>query len=58
MRNMIQGWIVSLEGFTMEVILRQRRDKWANMFRSFLFMLRKVFPVAIKVRRLVRGSRR
>src|SRR5687767_2583312 len=53
MREQIRIWTEAVETFVLEVITEQRRDKKAAMVRFCLFLLSKVFYVAIKVRRVL-----
>jgi tetraacyldisaccharide 4'-kinase len=53
MRDTIRAWTEAVETFVLEVIQEQRRDKWAALTRAGLFLLAKVFQVAVKVRRLL-----
>src|SRR5213075_2495308 len=53
MREQIRIWTETVETFVLEVITGQRRDKKAAVVRFGLFLLSKVFHVAIKVRRFL-----
>ena len=53
MREQIRIWTEAVETFALEVITGQRRDKKAAMMRFALFLLSKVFHLAIKVRRFL-----
>ena len=53
MRERIRVWTETVETFVLEVITGQRRDKKAALVRFGLFLLSKVFHVAIKVRRFL-----
>lgn len=53
MREQIRIWTEAVETFVLEVITEQRRDKKAALVRVGLFLLSKVFHVAIKVRRFL-----
>ena len=53
MRDLIRAWTEKTETFVLEVILEQRRDKTAAVARFFLFLLSKVFAVAVKIRRML-----
>jgi tetraacyldisaccharide 4'-kinase len=53
MREQIRNWTEASETFVLEVILEQRRGKRAALVRFALFVLSKVFHVAIKVRRFL-----
>jgi len=52
-REQIRIWTEAVETFALEVITGQRRDKKAAMMRFALFLLSKVFHLAIKVRRFL-----
>jgi tetraacyldisaccharide 4'-kinase len=53
MRDTIRAWTEAIETFVLEVILEERRDKRAAIARFFLFLLSKVFLVAVKIRRFL-----
>lgn len=53
MRERIRIWTETVETFVLEVITEQRRDKKAALVRFGLFLLSKLFYVAIKVRRFL-----
>ena len=51
MRERLRARIEAVETFVLEVILEQRRGKWAGMLRVALLALSKIFQVAVKARR-------
>src|SRR5687767_13359928 len=53
MRERIRAWTETVETFVLEVITEQRHDKKAALVRFGLFLLSKVFYVAIKIRRFL-----
>lgn len=53
MREQLRIWTEAVETFVLEVITEQRRDKKAAAMRFCLFVLSKVFYVAVKVRRFL-----
>jgi tetraacyldisaccharide 4'-kinase len=57
MRERIRIWTENVETFVLEVITEQRRDKKAAAVRFCLFVLSKVFAVAVKVRRFLYSMR-
>ena len=57
MRERIRIWTENVETFVLEVITEQRRDKKAAVVRFCLFILSKVFAVAVKVRRFLYNVR-
>src|SRR5688572_1548262 len=57
MREQIRIWTENVETFVLEVITEQRRDKKAAVVRFCLFLLSKVFAVAVKVRRFLYNVR-
>jgi tetraacyldisaccharide 4'-kinase len=57
MRERIRIWTENVETFVLEVITEQRRDKKAAAVRFCLFILSKVFAVAVKVRRFLYNVR-
>ena len=57
MREWIRIWTENVETFVLEVITEQRRDKKAAVVRFGLFLLSKVFAVAVKVRRFLYNVR-
>lgn len=57
MSETIRGWTESLETFVLEVIFEQRRGKSAALTRSALYLLSKVFQVAVKTRRFLYNVR-
>jgi len=56
MRERIRIWTENVETFVLEVITEQRRDRKAAVVRFCLFLLSKVFAVAVKIRRRARQS--
>jgi tetraacyldisaccharide 4'-kinase len=57
MRETIRAWTETTETFVLEVIFEQRRGKRAALVRSLLFLLSKVFQVAVKTRRFLYNVR-
>jgi tetraacyldisaccharide 4'-kinase len=57
MRERIRAWSESIETFFLEVVLEQRNDWQAKTTRVVLFLLSKVFEVAIKLRRFLYNVR-
>src|SRR5262245_57201179 len=57
MRERIRMWTKNVETFVLEVITEQRRDRKAAVVRFCLFVLSKVFAVAVKVRRFLYNMR-
>lgn len=57
MRETIRTWLENVETFALEVILGQRKGKRATLLLSFLFVLSKVFAVAVKIRRFLYNVR-
>jgi tetraacyldisaccharide 4'-kinase len=57
MRERIRIWTENVETFVLEVITEQRRDKKAAVVRFCLFVLSKVFALAVKVRRFLYNMR-
>ena len=57
MRETIRAWTEATETFVLEVILEQRRGKRAAIIRFFLFLLSKVFHLAVKTRRFLYNVR-
>lgn len=53
MRERIRNWTEAFETFVLEVIMEQRRGKRAALARVILFLLSKVFHLAIKIRRFL-----
>src|SRR5713226_8300313 len=49
MRETIRVWTENVETFFLEVIFEQRRGGWAALTRWALYLLSKVFQVAVKV---------
>jgi len=58
MRERLRARIEAVETFVLEVILEQRRGKWAGMLRVALLALSKIFQVAVKARRFLYASSR
>jgi tetraacyldisaccharide 4'-kinase len=52
-REQLRAWAESAETFVLEVIFDERRGKRATLLRGGLFMLSKVFAVAVKTRRFL-----
>ena len=50
MSESIRAWTESFETFVLEIIFEQRRGKRAALARSALYLLSKVFQVAVKAR--------
>jgi tetraacyldisaccharide 4'-kinase len=57
MRESIRFWTERVETFVLEVILGERRGKLAALLRGILFLLSKVFMVAVKTRRFLYNAR-
>src|SRR5882672_11283475 len=57
MREKFRVWTENLETFLLEVILEKRAGKSAAIVRTILFLLSKVFQVAIKTRRFLYNVR-
>src|SRR5688500_13918672 len=57
MRERIRIWTENVETFVLEVITEQRRDKKAAVVRFCLFLLSKVFALAVKIRRFLYNVR-
>src|SRR5258705_1612928 len=57
MRERIRIWTENVETFVLEVITEQRRDRKAAVVRFWLFVLSKVFALAVKVRRFLYNVR-
>ena len=53
MREQIRAWTEAFETFVLEVIFEERKGKRAVLMRSFLFVLSKIFQVAVKLRRFL-----
>ena len=53
MREQLRIWTEAVETFVLEVITGERRDKKAAVMRFLLFLLSKVFYLAVKVRRFL-----
>ncbi len=53
MRATLRAWAEATETFVLQVIFEERRGKRAALIRGGLFVLSKLFAVAIKVRRLL-----
>ncbi len=51
MREAIRAWTEGVETFALQVIFEKRRGKRAALLRASLFLLSKLFAVAIKTRR-------
>jgi len=57
MREQIRTWTENFETFVLEVIFEQRKGKRAALMRGFLFLLSKIFEVAVKARRFLYNVR-
>ena len=57
MRESFRVWTENLETFFLEVIFEQRRGYRATLVRSILYVLSKVFQVAVKFRRFLYNVR-
>jgi tetraacyldisaccharide 4'-kinase len=57
MRETIQAWIENVETFVLQVIFEQRRGKRAALVRATLFLLSKLFALAVKARRFLYNVR-
>jgi tetraacyldisaccharide 4'-kinase len=57
MRESFRAWTEDLETFVLEVIFEQRRGKRATVVRSLLFVLSKVFELAVRTRRFLYNVR-
>ena len=57
MRDTLRAWTEAVETFVLEVILEERRGKAASLARALLFLLSKVFLVAVKFRRFLYNVR-
>ena len=57
MRESFRAWTEELETFVLEVIFEQRRGKRAAIARSTLFLLSKVFEIAVKLRQFLYSVR-
>src|SRR5688572_310264 len=57
MREQIRTWTENFETFVLEVIFEQRKGKRAAVMRAFLFLLSKVFELAVKLRRFLYNVR-
>ena len=53
MREQLRIWTETVETFVLEVITGQRRDKKAAVMRFLLFLLSKLFFLAVKLRRFL-----
>ena len=53
MRDTLRAWTEAVETFVLGVILDERRGKAASFVRALLFLLSKVFLVAVKLRRFL-----
>lgn len=51
MRERWRQWTEAVETFVLEVILEQRKDKWAALVRLGLLLLSKLFAVGVRLRR-------
>ncbi|MBM3841321.1 MAG: tetraacyldisaccharide 4'-kinase [Verrucomicrobia bacterium] len=57
MREQFRAWTENLETFVLEVIFEQRRGKRAAIVRFTLFLLSKLFQVAVKLRHFLYSVR-
>jgi tetraacyldisaccharide 4'-kinase len=57
MRERFRAWTEQFETFVLEVIFEQRHDWKANATRALLYVLSKIFEVAIKLRRFLYNVR-
>ena len=57
MREQIRTWTENFETFVLEVIFEQRKGKRAAVTRGILFLLSKIFEVAVKFRRFLYNVR-
>ena len=57
MREQIRIWTETVETVVLEIISGQRRGKRAAIARFCLFLLSKVYALAVKVRRLLYNFR-
>jgi tetraacyldisaccharide 4'-kinase len=57
MRQTWRHWIESTETFVLEVIFEQRRGKRAAALRFLLFLLSKLFQLAVRARLLLYNAR-
>ncbi len=57
MREQIRAWTEAFETFVLEVIFEERRGKRAALMRTFLYVLSKIFQVAVKFRRFLYNVR-
>ena len=57
MREQFRAWAENFETFILEVIFEQRRDWKAALTRALLYVLSKIFQVAIKLRRFLYNVR-
>lgn len=57
MREQLRAWTETLETFFIEVVLEERRGTRASIVRGLLFIISKVFQVAVKTRRFLYNFR-
>jgi tetraacyldisaccharide 4'-kinase len=57
MREQIRAWTEAFETFVLEVIFEERKGKRAACMRTFLYVLSKIFQVAVKCRRFLYNVR-
>src|SRR5881394_49828 len=57
MRDTIRAWTEAFETFILPLIMEERRDRTADLARFFLFLLSKVFLLAVKLRRFLYNVR-
>jgi hypothetical protein len=58
MRERLQAWTEGVETFVIDVLLRQRRGKWAALMRGGLLFLSRIFSLAVKARRALHDRHR
>ena len=51
MREWLRAWTEAVETFVLDVLLRQRRGKWAALMRGGILFLSRIFSLAVKARR-------
>jgi len=57
MRETFRAWAEAVETFVLEVIFEERKGKRAAIVRGLLFLLSKLFALAVKFRRFLYNSR-
>src|SRR6185503_8810482 len=53
MRDTLRAWTEAFETFILQVIFEERRDKAAALARVLLFLLSRLFLIAVKLRRFL-----